>query len=157
LRAMEALRAGVPNRDVVRQLPPHQEEIEDRFQTLLDTTEGGWPEGVHAPGLLLEGDFGTGKSHWLEDFQHMALVGQFVCSTVVINKETPLHDLAKVYRAAAGSAVASGTVGPLLAEIPFIYQTDKAPHYQELLEWVAQNASVAPRLAATLFLFQRTT
>jgi BREX system ATP-binding protein BrxC/D len=157
LRAMEALRAGVPNRDVVRQLRPHQEEIEDRFQTLLDTTEGGWPEGVHAPGLLLEGDFGTGKSHWLEYFQHMALVGKFVCSTVVINKETPLHDLAKVYRSAAGSAVAQGTIGPLLAEVPFIYQADKAPYYQELLEWVAQNASVAPRLAATLFLFQRTT
>ena len=35
LRAMEALRAGVPNRDVVRQLRPHQEEIEDRFQTRI--------------------------------------------------------------------------------------------------------------------------
>jgi hypothetical protein len=153
---VEALRAGVPNRDVVRQLRPHQEEIEDRFQTLLDTTEAGWPEGVHAPGLLLEGDFGTGKSHWLEYFQHMALVSQFVCSTVVINKETPLHDLAKVYRAAAGSAVAAGTIGPLLAEMPFIYRGDKAPYYRDLFEWVHQNASIAPRLAATLFLFERT-
>jgi len=87
----------------------------------------------------------------------MARAGKFVCSTVVINKETPLHDLAKVYRAAAGSAMAAGTIGPLLAEIPFIYQADKAPYYQELLEWVAQNASVVPRLAATLCLFQRST
>jgi len=155
-RAIEALRAGVPNRDVVRQLQPMQDDVEERFQALLDTTEGAWPEGVHAPGILLEGDFGTGKSHWLEYFRHLALESRFVCSTVVINKETPLHDLVKVFRAAAASAVATGTTGPLLEEIPFTYNEERAPHYRELWEWLGQNPSVDPRFGATLLLFVRT-
>src|SRR5438128_9979636 len=99
LRAVEALRAGVPNRDVVRQLPPVQADIEERFHTLLEAAEAGWEEEKQAPGLLLEGDFGTGKSHWLEYFQHVALESNFVCSTVVVNKEPPLYDLPKVVRA----------------------------------------------------------
>src|SRR6266849_5761066 len=103
---VDPLRAGVPNRDVVRQLPPVQEDIEDRFQRLLEATDAGWMEEKQAPGLLLEGDFGTGKSHWLEYFEHVALQSNFVCSTVAVNKETPLYDLAKVYRACVQAAVA---------------------------------------------------
>src|SRR5437667_8676485 len=105
LRAVEALRAGVPNRDVVRQLPPLQEEIEDRFQKLLEATDAGWMEEKQAPGLLLEGDFGTGKSHWLEYFQHVALHNNFVCSTVGNSKETPLYELANVYRVLVQAAL----------------------------------------------------
>jgi hypothetical protein len=155
LRAVEALRAGVPNRDVVRQLPPLQEDIEDRFQRLLEATDSGWMEEKHAPGLLLEGDFGTGKSHWLEYFQHVALQNNFVCSTVVINKETPLYDLAKVYRACVQAAVAPGRIGPIIPEITATYQAEKAPGYRELFEWVHQNKEIDPRFAATLFLFER--
>ena len=155
LRAVEALRAGVPNRDVVRQLPPLQEEIEDRFQKLLEATDAGWMEEKQAPGLLLEGDFGTGKSHWLEYFQHVALHNNFVCSTVVINKETPLYDLAKVVRACVQAAVAPGRTGPAIAELTATYQADKAPGYRDLFEWVHQNKEIDPRFAATLFLFER--
>jgi hypothetical protein len=155
LRAVEALRAGVPNRDVVRQLPPLQDEIEERFQGLLEATDAGWMEAKQAPGVLLEGDFGTGKSHWLEYFRHMALEGNFVCSTIVINKETPLYDLAKVYRACAVSAVAPDKNGPVLAEIAASYQAEKAPGYRDLFEWVHQNKEIDPRFAATLFLFER--
>jgi hypothetical protein len=155
LRAVEALRAGVPNRDVVRQLPPMQDEIEERFQALLDATNAGWMEEKQVPGILLEGDFGTGKSHWLEYFQHAARESNFVCSTVVVNKETPLYDLAKVYRACVEAAVAPGRVGPALAEIAATYRADKAPGYRDLFEWVHQNKELDPRLGATLFLFER--
>jgi hypothetical protein len=155
LRAVEALRAGVPNRDVVRQLPPMQEEIEERFQALLEATDAGWMEEKQAPGLLIEGDFGTGKSHWLEYFQHAALRSNFVCSTIVINKETPLYDLAKVYRACAQSAVAPDRAGPVLAELTHSYDADRAPGYRDLFEWVHQNREIDPRFAATLFLFER--
>src|SRR5690349_3203499 len=89
LRAVEALRAGVPNRDVVRELPPVQPDIEERFDLLLQATSARG-EQKPLPGLLLEGDFGTGKSHWLEYFQHVALENHFICSTVVLSKETPL-------------------------------------------------------------------
>src|SRR5688500_6417878 len=109
-RADEALRAGVPNRDVVRQLPPMQREIEDRFEKTLKAAEEGWDEGKPAQGLLIEGDFGTGKSHWLEYLDHLALENNWICSRIVLNKETPLYDLLKVYRAAVESARAPDKV-----------------------------------------------
>jgi len=154
-RAIEALRAGVPNRDVVRQLPPEQKNIEEQFDALLHATEAGWAEDKQAPGLLLEGDFGTGKSHWLEYLRHLALEQHFVCSTIVLNKETPLHDLTKIYRAAVESAVAPGKTGPALEEIAHTYHTEQAPYYRELFEWVHQARGIDPRYAATLFLFER--
>jgi P-loop Domain of unknown function (DUF2791) len=155
LRAVEALRAGVPNRDVVRQLPPLQEEIERRFQSLLEATDAGWMEEKQVPGLLLEGDFGTGKSHWLEYFEHVALENNFVCSRVVVNKERPLHDLAKVCRACVESAIAPAKIGPVIPEIILSYRADRAPGYQELFDWTHRSPGIDPRFGATLRLFER--
>jgi len=155
LRAVEALRAGVPNRDVVRQLPPLQEEIEKRFQALLEATDAGWMEEKQVPGLLLEGDFGTGKSHWLEYFEHLALENNFICSRIVVNKERPLYDLAKVCRACVEAAVAPGKIGPVLSEITLSYRADRAPGYRELFDWAHRNTELDPRFAATLALFER--
>jgi predicted ATPase len=72
-RAIEALRAGVPNRDVVKQLPPLQNDINEAFNQLLATVNDEGKTGIQSNGLLLEGNFGTGKSHWLEYFRHVAL------------------------------------------------------------------------------------
>lgn len=154
-RAVEALRAGVPNRDVVRHLKPLQADLEERYEGLLEATSQSWADGKPQLGLLLEGDFGTGKSHWLEYFQHRALDSNFICSKVVLNKETLLHDLAKVYRACVETAVAPDRPGAALEEISHTYHTERAPHYQDLFEWVHQNAELDPRLAASLFLFER--
>ncbi len=72
-RAVEALRAGVPNRDVVRQLKPMQPELESRFAALLQETQENWGTERQAEGLLIEGGFGTGKSHCMEYLRHLAL------------------------------------------------------------------------------------
>jgi len=154
-RAIEALRAGVPNRDVVRLLPPEQRDLDEKFHALLANTEHGHEEDKQAPGLLLEGDFGTGKSHWLEYYRHLALENHFVCSTVVLNKETPLHDLTKIFRAAVESAVIPGMAGPALEEIAHAYEIGAADRFQELLEWAHRTPGLDPRCAATLHLFAR--
>ena len=154
-RAIEALRAGVPNRDVVRLLPPMQRDMEERFQTLLTAAEHGWEDGKQAPGLLLEGDFGAGKSHWLEYFRHLALESNFVCSTVVLNKETPLHDLTKLYRACVESAAISGKIGPALEEIAHAFDFGGGAQLQELLDWLRESPTMDPRYAATACLFSR--
>jgi len=154
-RAIEALRAGVPNRDVVRMLPPEQRDLDERFQALLAAAENGWDDEKQQPGLLLEGDFGTGKSHWLEYFRHLALESHFVVSTVVLNKETPLHDLKKIFRACVESAVIPGKIGPALEEIAHAYTLDGGASFQQLTEWVQQTPELDPRFAATLFLFAR--
>lgn len=152
-RAIEALRAGVPNRDVVRLLPPDQHNLDEKFQTLLIDAEHGLVDGKQPPGLLLEGDFGTGKSHWLEYFRHQALENHFVCSTVVLNKETPLSALSKVFRACVDAAVIPGKVGPALEEIAHDYNIGGAARFEQLFDWLRQSPSMDPRFAATLCLF----
>lgn len=151
LRAAEALRAGVPSRDVVRFFPPQQRDVETRWENVLEAAA----QGNTTPGVLLEGDFGTGKSHWLEHMERQALEANFVCSTIVLNKETPLHDANKLLRAAVENATLAGRSGPAFSEIAYSYRSDTAPGYTVLFEWV-HSPERDPRLALTLQLFERT-
>ena len=64
-RAIEALRAGVPNRDAVRALGSSQPAVEDRFEETLTAVRQGFENGRGAEGVLFAGDFGSGKSHLL--------------------------------------------------------------------------------------------
>ena len=79
-RAIEALRAGVPNRDAVRALGSSQPAVEERFEELLTEVRRELSHSAGAEGLLFAGDFGAGKSHLLEYLQHVALENSFVCS-----------------------------------------------------------------------------
>lgn len=152
-RAVEALRAGVPNRDVVRQLKPMQPELESRFTALLQETQKKWEDESQAQGLLIEGGFGTGKSHCIEYLRHLALESGFVCSTLVLNKEMPLHNLARIYRGCVEAATVANKTGPALTEIVNSYHTNLTPYYRELYQW-AHQADKDPRIGATLFLFE---
>lgn len=154
-RALEALRAGVPNRDVVRLLPPLHTRARTEFEALLKNTEASWASQKSVPGMLVSGGFGTGKSHLLDYLRHAALESGFVCSRVTLSKETPLSDLAKVYRAAVASAVAPDRTGPALSEIADTLQTDRAPYYDQLYKWAHRDADLDPRLPASLLLFER--
>jgi predicted ATPase len=87
-RAVEALRAGVPNRDAVQVLGCSHPNIEERVRQMLAAVEGEFPKSAAPEGILIAGDFGAGKSHLLEYLQHIALENNFVCSKVVISKET---------------------------------------------------------------------
>lgn len=69
-RALEALRAGVPNRDAVAALGSMQQGVEDRFSQLLAAVDA-LPEGPAPGGMLIGGGFGTGKSHELEHLAHV--------------------------------------------------------------------------------------
>jgi len=152
-RAIEALRAGVPNRDAVLALGCEQPVIEERFREQLQAARESVGAGVQTPGLLIAGDFGTGKSHLLEYLQHIALEEHFVCSKVVISKETPLYDPAKFYRSAMRSAVVPERRGAALTEVAtHLNPTNEA--YSELSAW-AHSGQLNSRFAATLFLFKR--
>lgn len=151
-RAIEALRSGVPNRDAVLALGSTQEEIERRFEEKLEVARSGLPAG----GLLVGGDFGSGKSHLLEYLRHRALNEGFVASKVVVSKETPLHDPAKVYRAAIAGAAVPGRRGSALAEIAAAPRAFDPRAYDEFARWVNSRASgLDERFAATLYLYER--
>jgi len=147
-RAVEALRAGVPNRDAVAALGSGQPAIEDRFQTLCEAAATG-----AAGGLLLGGGFGAGKSHLLEHLARLALDAGFTVSRVTVSKETPLHDPVKVFRAAVETAVRTGQVRPALVEAAAALDLDGRA-YAELLRWASSTGSgLNERFPATLALF----
>jgi hypothetical protein len=78
-----------------------------------------------------------------------------VVSTVVISKETPLHDPAKVLRAAVESAVAPDGARDVVAEAAAALDTD-SPGYAELLRWLrGPGSDLNERFEATLLLHQR--
>ena len=150
-RAVEALRSGVPSRDGVAALGSGQADIEDRFTDLLDAVGTVRPDAHR--GLLLGGGFGSGKSHLLEHFAHLALNRGFAVSHIVISKETPLHDPAKVLQAAVESAVSpNGAVGAVAEAAAGL--DPGSPAFAELLRW-ASGGPVDERFALTVSLFPR--
>ncbi len=155
-RAIEALRSGVPNGDAVQALKSAQPEIEGKFREQLQRAAQSVPASSGTPGMLVAGDFGAGKSHLLEYLSHIALEQNFVCSKVVVSKETPLYDPVKLYRAAVESAVVPGKRGAALTEIATRLNFKSQP-YADFYQWVNRpGVDLNSRFAATLFLFERT-
>lgn len=152
-RALEALRAGVPNRDAVAVLGSQQTAVQDRFTQLLGAI-GSPPSDEPVGGMLIGGGFGSGKSHVLEHLTHLALEAGFVVSRVVISKETALHDPVKVFAAALADARIPGKAGSAIDEIASGLRTDTAA-YAALYRWVhSDSAPVDRRFAASLFLYE---
>ena len=151
-RAVEALRSGVPSRDAVAALGGGQGDIEDAIINLLD---GVGEMGAEARGVLLGGGFGAGKSHVLEHLAHLGLERGFVVSRIVISKETPLHDPAKVLRAAVESAITPDGAAGAVAEAAGSLDPE-SPAFAELLRWATGSAaSVDEWFPLTLSLLPR--
>ncbi|NMO54846.1 DUF2791 family P-loop domain-containing protein [Actinoplanes sp. TBRC 11911] len=147
-RAIEALRAGVPSRDAVAALGSGQSAIEDRFEAMCGSVTSG-----AAGSMLIGGGFGTGKSHLLEHLARLALNAGWTVSRVVVSKETPFHDPAKVFRAAADSALRAGQARPAIIEAAAGLDLD-GRSYAELLRWASSSGSeLNERFPATLSLF----
>ena len=153
-RAIEALRSGVPNRDAVVALGCAQPHIEERFRQQLENIRQSNIDGSKNTGILVEGDFGTGKSHLLEYLMHLALRENFVCSKIVISKETPFHDPVKMYRAAIENAVVPGKRGDALTEIATKLDFNSQA-YADLYLRINRGSELNSRFAATLFLYER--
>lgn len=153
-RAIEALRSGVPNADAVRVLGCNQPMVAGRFDQQLVDCQAGIASGRQARGELIMGGFGTGKSHLLEYLEHRALAQQFVCSRVVISKETPLYDTAKVFRAATETAQVPGITGQAIQEIA-LRLTPGTSAFEEFSRWANQSgAGISPIFPASLRLHE---
>lgn len=154
-RAMEALRSGVPNRDVVQVFGSHQPDVEGKFRRLLQQMEVQVPQGIPTKGLLIEGGFGSGKSHLLKALQQVAVENNFVCSPIVISKETPFYNVVTLFRAAITNAIVPGKHGDVLTEISGELNF-QSPHYADLYDWVhREDSGCDSRFAATLYLYER--
>lgn len=153
-RAIEAMRSGVPNQDVVHIMGCSQQKLEERFISQLEEARTNFASGLQANGILIAGNFGSGKSHLLEYFQHLALKHNFVCSKFVISKETPLYNTSKVYQAAIKSSVAPDKFGFALAEIANSLKFND-PCYSEFYKWLNQpDLNICNWFAATVYLYE---
>ena len=132
--AIEALRNGVPNRDAVSILGCNQPEAESNFARLLDRSQDIASPPDNALGMLVTGDFGTGKSHLLTYLEHVALERGFVCSKVVISKETPLYDLGKVFKSAVDNGRMPDRKGRLMEELGQALNP-RSPSYDDFFVW----------------------
>ena len=132
--ALEALRNGVPNRAAVKILGSNQPRAERRFEEMLRDAADGENPPRNALGMLVSGDFGTGKSHLLTHLEHRALSEGFVCSTVAISKETPLYDLGKVFKSAMDNGRLPDRNGRLIEELGQSLRPD-SEGYANFFKW----------------------
>ncbi len=151
--AIEALRAGVPNRAAIRQMGTEQTSIEHAFEAALGAA---WAEAGPAPaGIGLAGGFGTGKSHMLGYLAEVARQQGFVVSRVVVSKETPLSHPGHVLAAALrGAALPDRPDDPTAACVTTLREQ---PEALDALETAVSTpgAGFAPIFAACLFLLRR--
>lgn len=106
-RAIEALRAGVPNRAAVRLMGATSQAISQQFDTTLRAARAGLSQDrpVDRAWQIVEGGFGSGKTHLLSYLQEQALQQDFVVSRLAISKETPLFDTEKLFISAMRAAM----------------------------------------------------
>jgi len=151
--AVEALRAGVPNRAAIRQMGTEQTGIEHAFEVALGAA---WADGSPASaGIGLAGGFGTGKSHMLGYLAEVARQQGFVVSRVVVSKETPLSHPGHVLAAALrGAVLPDRPDDPAAACVAALRER---PEALDALETAVSTpeAGFAPIFAACLFLLRR--
>ena len=152
-RAVEALRSGVPSRDAVAALGSGQADIEDRFGDAARRRSVRVRNG--RAGCCSAAGSARARATCWSTWPTSRWTGASPVSRVVVSKETPLHDPAKVLRAAVESAVSpDGAVGAV-AEAAAGLDPD-SPGYAELLRWATASAApVDERFPATLSLFPR--
>jgi len=152
-RAIEALRAGVPNRDAVGALGFDAEDLVGIFDDRLGVLASSVQDGAQPRGLLLAGEFGAGKSHALEFLTHRALRRRVAVSKVVISKETQLFDPTKLYRAAIEGLQVEGRTGDVLAEIALNKLNTRQSRFAEFDAWLDRR-EVNSRFDATMWLYE---
>jgi len=102
--AIEALRAGVPNRAAIRLLEPDEGALRRNFLERLQLCDPALRDDEQPEGIVIAGAFGAGKSHQLGYFAILAQQENFIVSLIPISKETPLFDPARLFSAAVRAA-----------------------------------------------------
>lgn len=156
--AVEALRAGVPNRVAIRRMGTEQNAIEHAFDALLASAwapSGRAETGQAAPGIGVAGGFGTGKSHMLGYLAEVAGGQGFAVSRVVVSKETPLSHPGHVFAAALRAAfLPDRPDDPVAACIAILRERPEALDDLEAAVSAPEN-EFPPVFAACAFLLRR--
>lgn len=153
-RAVESLRSGVPSLPAVEALGLDEPDVTGAFEERLDALNRR--DGKPIPGFLVEGDFGTGKSHVLRYFENVSLKRQLAVSSVTISKETPLGDLPAVFRSAIASLkYPDGRIGGSLAEVFEQLDTNSAGYAGFYRSVCDEALGLDPIFQASVLLYDR--
>ena len=155
--AIEALRAGVPNRAAIRLLGSDDEPLRQDFVGRLGLCDAALRDGRQVEGIILSGAFGAGKSHHLGYLGELARQEKFVVSLLPISKETPLFDPARLFAAAIRAAVVPDANDDVMTAIMSGLRP-KTDGYDELELWTTrevQAGRITPLFAALLYLIPR--
>ena len=154
-RALEGLRNGVPNEKAVEMLGCNQSQAENQFKELLSKAVDSDDPPPSSLGMLVSGDFGTGKSHLLSYLEHQALSQGFVCSKVTISKETPLYNMDKVFKSAIDHGRMPDRTGQLMEELGL--KLEGSPEaYARFFQWAnSEQNGLHTIFPATLMVHER--
>ena len=157
--AIEALRAGVPNRAAIRLLETEQAALRQNFSERLLLCGSALRDEAQTEGIVIAGGFGAGKSHQLGCLGVLAQQEQFVVSTVAISKETPLFDPARLFAAAMRAAVVPGVNDDVMTAVMAGLHPN-SDRYESLEYWATSEMRarrLSPLFAALLHLVPRRT
>lgn len=156
--AVEALRAGVPNRAAIRLLGTNDPTISQDFLARLQRCASVLNDEQQVEGIGIFGGFGAGKSHQLGYLAELAQQEHFIVSLVPISKETPLFDPARLYAAAIRAAVVPGKNDDVMTAVMSRLRPNSdvcdALEYWTTAE--VQKGRLSPLFAALLHLIPRT-
>lgn len=153
--AIEALRAGVPNRAAIRLLGTHEEELSQAFLMKLRECQRELRDGRHVEGMVFAGGFGSGKSHLLGYLRELALQENFIVSLVPVSKETPLFDPAKLYAAAVRNAEVPRCNDDVMTAVMARLRPN-SDAFDDLEQWASSAQSrLSPLFAALLHLIPK--
>ena len=155
--AIEALRAGVPNRAAIRALGTSEDALSQDFVARLRLCASVFANNEQVEGIGIAGAFGAGKSHQLGYFAELAQQENFIVSLVPISKETPLFDAARLFVAAMRVAVVPGRNDDAMTAVMSSLDAN-SDHYEGLEHWAtgeAQKGGLSPLFAALLHLIPR--
>ncbi len=151
-RAIEALRAGVPNRAAIRLMGTGEDEIRRQFLENLQDCQQGLQRSDQAIGQVIAGGFGTGKSHLLGYLKELALAENFIVSWVVISKETPLSDPSRLFVSAMRLATVPRCNDDVMTAV-LARLKPGSDAFNDLEQWAAAESGLSPLFASLLHLF----
>lgn len=156
-KAIEALRAGVPNREAIRQLGTGTVSLSQDFTARLALCATAANTNEQIDGLGIAGQFGAGKSHELGYLAELAQRENFIVSLVPISKETPLFDPGRLFAAAMRVAIVPGRNDDAMTAVIGALRPDTDLH-DRLENWVdfeVGRERLSPLFAALLHVLPR--
>lgn len=155
--AVEALRAGVPNRSAIRLLASTDSFLAQEFPRRLRACRAGLRDNRPVDGIVIAGAFGAGKSHQLGYLAELARQENWIVSLLPVSKETPLFDPAKLFAAAVRAAIVPDANDDLMTAA-LLRLREHRSDYDHLDLWASeevQSGRLAPLFAALLWLIAK--